>query len=211
MKKWLFWDWWHIEHQDNAQILQGKPTWEPDGTYEDPAFDYLGMWPTVYYDEKSGKWRMYYAASGFPIAIMGAESEDGIKWEPMNCPEIAPGGEKIAPHHLFAIEASNGGPVYVDQSSEDGKPLKFFFIQRGGPVAKRALLDENSYFHELVKGEGVKSYLAEQGMAYSQDGINWSIDENYSWGKMPWHPDPPLCCFKTKRHACNGNKTRLGR
>ena len=44
---WLFLDWWHMEHQDNVVIRQGKPKWIPEATYEDPTFDYLGFWPHV--------------------------------------------------------------------------------------------------------------------------------------------------------------------
>ena len=43
MKTWLFWDWWHIEHQDNVALRQGRPRWVREATYEDPVFDYVLM------------------------------------------------------------------------------------------------------------------------------------------------------------------------
>ena len=48
MKTLHFWNWWHIEHQDNARIAQGRPQWRPEATDEDPTFDYLGFWPRVW-------------------------------------------------------------------------------------------------------------------------------------------------------------------
>ena len=195
MKTWLFWDWWHIEHQDNAQILQGRPEWHAEAVYEDPTFDYLGFWPRVYRDDEAGLWRMLYVGSGFPLTLLGAESDDGIYWRPMDRPDIQPQGEKFAPNHLHTVEAANGGPVYIDPCPEDGRPFKLYCIQRGGPVAQRAMLDESSYFHELVKGEGSKPYLAEQLLVTSEDGLHWTIDPEARWGSMSWRPDPPVCCF----------------
>ena len=54
MRTWLFWDTWHLEHQDNVELCQGRPEWIPEATYEDPGFDYLGCWPQVYRDGASG-------------------------------------------------------------------------------------------------------------------------------------------------------------
>jgi len=195
MQTWLFWDLWHIEHQDNIELCQGQPEWQSEATYEDPGVDYLGFWPTVYRDESCNLWRMLYFGSGFPLTLMGAESEDGIHWRPLKRDDIHPGGEKLAANHLFTVEAANGGPVYLDPARSDGRPFKFYCIQRGGPAAERAQLDEKSYFHEIVTGEGVKPWVAAQLMASSADGLRWRIEDDVRWGRHPWHPDPPICCF----------------
>jgi hypothetical protein len=50
MKTWLLSDHWHIEAQDNVVLCQGQPKWCPEASYEDPSFDHLEMWPTVYRD-----------------------------------------------------------------------------------------------------------------------------------------------------------------
>ena len=195
MKTLHFWNWWHVEHQDNARIGQGRPKWVPEATYEDPTFDYLGFWPRVWKDDDAGCWRMLYFGSGIPLTLMGAESDDGIHWQPMDRPDIQPDGEKYAPNHLFTVESANGGPVYIDPVARDGRRFKFYCIQRGGPAAKRAELDESSNFHEIVKGEGAKPYLADQLVVTSADGLHWEIDADARWGAMPWHPDPPAWCF----------------
>ena len=195
MRTWLFWDTWHLEHQDNVELCQGRPEWIPEATYEDPGFDYLGCWPQVYRDEASGRWQMLYIISGFPLSVMGAESDDGICWQPMDRPDIQPPGGKLAPNHLFTVPSANGGPFYFDPVAADGKPFKFCCVQRGGPVVERAKHNPNSYFHEIVTGEGVKPWLADNLVVVSADGLHWEIDEGATWSMPSWHPDPPCCCF----------------
>ena len=209
-KAWLFWDWWHVEHQDNVDLCQGQAEWQPEGTYEDPTFDYLGCWPTVWRDKPSGQWRMLYCNTGFPLTLMGAESDDGIHWRPMDRPEVKPPGEKYAANHLFTVPAANGGPVYLDPIAADGWPFKLYCIQRGGSAAKRAKLDPNSYFHEIVAGEGVKPYVADQLIVTSKDGLHWQIDESARWGRPPWHPDPPINCYYNQRRRQHVMMTRPG-
>ncbi len=209
-KAWLFWDWWHIEHQDNVELCQGRAQFQPEGTYEDPTFDYLGMWPTVWHDAKAGQWRMLYCTSGLPMTLMGAESDDGVCWHPMNRPDIKPPGEKYAPNHLFTVQRANGGPVYIDPVAADGRPWKLYCIQRGGAAAERAKLDPDSYFHEIVVGEGAKPYVADQFMAVSADGLHWELDETARWGRPPWHPDPPVNCYYVSARKQHVMVTRPG-
>ena len=195
MKTWLFWDWWHIEHQDNLELCQGEPEWVPEATYEDPTLDYLGSIPAVYRDTTWGQWRMLYPGSGYPLTLMGAESDDGVHWHPMNRPDVQPPGEKYAPNHLFTVESASGGPVYIDPVAKDDRPFKLYCVQRGGPAAKRAQLQQDSYFHEVVKGEGVKPWMAENRIATSEDGLNWRLEEDANWTFPQWHPDTPASCF----------------
>lgn len=195
MKVWHFWDWWHIEHQNNTELVQGRPKWVPEGTYEDPTLDYLASWPTVYRDESTDTWRMLYPMSGFPLSLMGAESDDGIHWAPIDAKNIDPGGEKVASNHLFTVERANGGPVYHFPEAADGYPFRFYCVQRGGRSAGPAQLDESSSFHEMVAGSGVKPYTAENLVLRSRDGLSWEIDEDGSWLAKGWHPDPPMMTF----------------
>lgn len=210
LKTWLFWDWWHIEHQDNAELCQGRAEWQPEGTYEDPTFDYLGCWPTVWQDAQSGGWRMLYCNTGFPLTLMGAESDDGVRWRPVNCPNVQPPGEKYAANHLFTVQQANGGPVYRDPVAADGRPFKLYCIQRGGAAVERARLDPESYFHEIVTGEGAKPYLADQLMLTSADGLTWEVDQKARWGRPPWHPDPPINCYYDQKRGQHVMITRPG-
>ena len=36
---WLPLVWWHVDHQDNVDLQQGRPVWVPEATYEYPTFD----------------------------------------------------------------------------------------------------------------------------------------------------------------------------
>lgn len=210
MKTWLFWDLWHIEHQDNVELCQGRPKWVPEATYEDPTFDYLGCWPRVWRDEGLGRWLMVYPASGFPMTLMGAESDDGIRWQAMDRQDIQPPGEKYAPNHLFTVARANGGPAYLDALATDGYRFKCYCVQRGGPAAGRAKLEPGTCFHEIVGGEGAKAYLAENLALRSKDGLHWEIDEGGSWTLPHWHPDPPLNAFYDARRRRHVLVTRPG-
>ena len=210
MKTWLFWDWWHIEHKDNVVLKQSKPEWVPEGTYEDPGFDYLGSWPTVYQDNADGVWRMLYPISGFPLSLMGAESGDGIQWRPLERPDIHPGTHKIGLHHLLTIEAANGGPVYIDPVARDECRFKLFCVQRGGAAAKRRSLGGDGSFHETVRGEGARAWIADNLLATSPDGLHWQVKTGADWATQGWHPDPPLYCFYNGRSGVHTLVTRPG-
>jgi len=208
VKTWLFWDWWHIEHQDNVCLCQGEPEWIPEATYEDPTFDYLGSWPCVTREE--AKWLMVYPASGFPQTLMAAESDDGICWRPKDCADIEPGGEKFASHHVYTLPSANGGPVCRDPLAADGYPYKCFCVQRGGPAAERARHDPSAPFHEIVVGEGVKPYLADNVVLRSRDGLHWERSEDTSWAFPGWHPDPLVPLFLNRRTRKLAITTRPG-
>ncbi|NQT15131.1 MAG: hypothetical protein HQ582_20405 [Planctomycetes bacterium] len=140
LKTWLFWDWWHIEHQDNVELCQGRAEWRPEGTYEDPTFDYLGCWPTVWRDEQSGGWRMLYCNTGFPLTLMGAESDDceafreedslerPIRWRDKNNEDLV--GKVVRLEMTFRnarIYALRGSFHWLDALDvamcRDGKPI----------------------------------------------------------------------------------------
>jgi hypothetical protein len=208
MKTWMFFDWWHFEGQSNMEIKQGEPELVPESAYADPTFDYLGCWPTIY--QESGKWKMLYFISGLPMCLMAAESDDGINWKPSDCSDIDPGGEKYAPNHIFTVPSANGGPIYLDPAAKDGKPFKFYCIQRGGPAAERAKHDKNSMFHELVTGEGIKPYMADNLLFGSEDGLNWELEKDVNFNYPAWHPDPPLACFYNHQTETHTMVTRPG-
>ena len=209
-KTWLFWDWWHVEHQDNVELCQGTAEWQPEATYEDANFDYLGFWPCVWQDEAAGNWRMLYFATGIPLTLMGAESDDGIHWKPLDRPDVKVNGTKYSPNHLFTLPSANAGPMYIDPIAADGKRFKFCAVQRGGAAADRAKHDPNSYFHEIVTGEGVKSYLADNVIVTSTDGLHWQVEPDARWGGPPWHPDPPVNCYYNSQRNEHVMITRPG-
>ena len=100
--------------------------------------------------------------------------------------------------------------MYLDPVAADGKRFKFYAVQRGGAAAERARHDPNSYFHEIVTGEGVKSYLADNVMVTSADGFHWQLEPKARWGGPPWHPDPPVNCYYNHHRGEHVMMTRPG-
>jgi hypothetical protein len=198
MKQWLFWDWFHVEHQDNATIRQGDPVWVPEATYEDPVFDYLGFWPRVFRDDQSGHWKMLYLGSGFPMTLLGAESEDGIAWKPMDRPDVDPGGEKLAPHHLLSVPNANGGMVHLDPDAEPDRRFRLFCSQRGGS-RRHGKLDTSRPFHEIVTGDGLEPYHGHNRVLSSPDGVQWRMEPEVFFDKPGWFPEPPFSGFRNTK------------
>ena len=195
MKTWLFWDWWQVEHQDNAEIRQGHPEWVPEATYTDPTLGFLGHWPQVW-REKGGRFRMLYSGSGFPLTILAAESPDGIHWQPSNYPDVHPAGKKFAPNHLFTVENANGGPIVRDLRDPDNPRFLVCLSHRGGRRAQKGTVEKNAAFHELVTSPGAKSYGGLNRMAISEDGVHWNLDPGGAAFNLPgWFPEAPFWPF----------------
>jgi hypothetical protein len=199
MNTWLFFDYWHIEHQDNLALRQGIPNWRAEATYEDPTYDSIGFWPTVYRDENAELWRMLYFAINFPLTFMAAESEDGIHWRPSALPNIRPGGTKVAPNHIFTVPSASGGPIYIDPIAADGYRFKVFCTERGGPNARKTSVSEESFFNkELRQDLGLRPSEGEHIVAVSADGLHWQMHPTLRWGwpaHPTWHPESPITCF----------------
>jgi hypothetical protein len=204
---WHFLDYWHFHRTDNVELCQGQAVWQKDKTYVDPlrakVNDHLNSWATVWQDRASGKWRMVYSAKWTPLTLMAADSDDGLDWRPLACPDIQPTGEKLAPHHIFTLPGGSGGGVYLDPEARDGFPFKIFAHQMGDEVYRRALNDPQHSWHSIAAKEGSKRYFAEELTLVSTDGLHWEARYDYDWGQPHWHPEPPLFGFwnaKEKRH-----------
>lgn len=143
---WHFLDYWHFHRADNVELCQGRPEWRKDKTYVDPLRakinDHLNSWATVWQDRASCKWRMVYSAKWTPLTLMAAESDDGLDWRPLACPEIQPTGEKLAPHHIFILPGGSGGGAYLDPEARDGFSFKIFAHQMGEEVQLYNLADD---------------------------------------------------------------------
>lgn len=207
-KTWLFWDRWKLESISGAELRQGRPQWRPEYTYEDPLLGSLSSWPSVHQDPVTGKWRMYYGAAWRPLTLLGAESDDGLHWKPLNRPEFASapeGAKKRVPHHLFTLPDGSGGSVYVDPLAADGYPYKLLAIQTNALAKQRALADPQHSMHELAQRiDGAPRIFSDHLVIKSRDGFHWEADYGMVWNKPGWTPEPPVYGFynrHTGRHT----------
>jgi hypothetical protein len=205
---WHFLDAWHFHRMEGMEIRQGRPVWLKDKTYVDPVRaeinDHLNSWTTVWQDATSGRWRMVYSAKWRPATLMVAESDDGLDWRPLACPEIVPEGGKIAPHHVFTLVDGSVGGAYHDPQAKDGFPFKIFAHRMGRAVIADAAKDASHPQHEEAKKPDVFQNLADEFTLVSRDGIRWERMRAYDWAQPHWHPEPPIFGFwngKSKQHS----------
>ena len=203
-RTWHFFDLWHIDHLDQLALRQGQAEWQPSATFAEPPLGNLAAWPSVYRDQGTGRWRMFYSAGWKPYQLMLAESDDGITWRPLPQSAVQPEGGQIAPHHLFTLPEGSGGGVYIDPIAADGFPFKVFVHQQGEPVYKRAIADPKHRWHAVARDVGSKRYINEEFTLVSRDGIHWEPRFDLAWSLRDWHPEPPIFGFYnrfTGRHA----------
>lgn len=204
---WHFLDAWHFHKLDGLELCQGEPTWLKDKTYVDPirakSAAQLNSWVSVWRDKTSGKWRMIYSAEWRPATLLVAESDEGLDWRPLPCPEIQPERGKVAPNHFFTLVDGSVGGVYVDPKAADGYRFKMFAHRMGRTVIDDARRDTKHPQHaEAVQPEPFE-HLADELTLVSRDGLKWQALRDYDWGQPHWHPEPPLFGFwneREKRH-----------
>lgn len=193
-KTMLFWDYWKIQEMNNVELVQGKPKWNPEGTYVDP-YSNRGGGGRVFFHEPSGKWRKIGQYAGH---FFVAESEDGIHWKALPFPGIIPEGGKLAPHHVFSLpgEGPSMGWLYLDPVATDGYPYKMPVIEKKQRVYDRAKADKNHRWHELTKQfDGPRLHMDDHIMYVSKDGIKWEIKTEYDWSKGRIYPEEPHFMF----------------
>lgn len=204
---WHFLDLWNFHRLDNVELCQGQPVWQRDKTYVDPLRDtipdHLNSWPTVWKDPASGKWRMIYSAKWRPATLMVAQSDDGLSWKPLECPDITPEGGKLAPHHVFTLVDGSVGGAYVDPEAKDGFYFKIFAHQMGVAVHTRAKSDPKHPLHAEALKIPAKPIFTQEMTLVSKDGLRWETRLDLDWGRRGWHPEPPIFGFwhaKDQRH-----------
>jgi hypothetical protein len=162
----LFFDDWALQSIHNVERVMGRPRWVPEATLEDPLTEGTYNFPFVWKDPESGRWKAIYGAAleldgvrpkggihnphaGRAQALMYAESDDGIHW---TRPDVrdrvthVPRTEVDGLNMVYSVEGHlDGLPVFWDPKNTDGMgPLRYLFSEDG-----------------------------RQGMAASQDGIQW--------------------------------------
>lgn len=199
--KLLFWDLARFDYWDNIELVQGQPTFRPDAVYTHPAAERSRViYPSVWQDSSTGRWRAIYSSTWTPFSILVLDSEDGIQWQPLPTPDAQPAGKRLADNHVFTLEQGQGSGVYHDPIAADGYPLKIFGRQDGDVVYQRALQDPTHIWHAIAKAEGRKIYMSETVTVGSRDGLHWEVKPEGAWGRPDWFPEEPVFAFYS-RHA----------
>lgn len=198
-KKLLFWDLAKFDYWDNVELVQGTGTFHPEAVYTHPGQGSRVIYPSVWKDEPSGRWRAVYSVSWTPFSLLVLESDDGIAWSPRPVADALPDGEKLAPNHVFTLKQGQGSGVYHDPVAADGYPFKIFGRQDGEVVYQRALQDPDHLWHGIAKAEGPKPYMNETVTLGSRDGLHWQIIPGGSWGRPDWFPEEPVMAFYNRR------------
>ncbi len=211
-KRLVFWDLAKLDYWDNVELKQGEPTWQPEGSYLDPFEEGTrgGNFPVVWKDEESGRWRMIYSVKWSPYTMMLAQSEDGIRWEPLPQPGIEPAGGKLALNHVHTIAGAGAGGVFVDPTAADGYSFKVWARQHSAETFPRALEDPHHDWHAVAQAEGEKRYMTEGTTHVSRDGLHWEENPEYAWDMPGWRPEPPLFVFRDRRKQRYGMLVRPG-
>ena len=160
----LFFDDWHLHSRTNLQRRVGSPKLIEEATFHDPHVDVAWGFPTVLWDEESGKWRCYYqgelAERGKCKVPLMAESEDGVRWEIPDLSDRVDLPNREAPHQVYAGHMHEWCHVYDDPNAHGtDQRFKSLASRPAGPLS-------------------VESFLLA-----SPDGLCWHAVEN-----VRWHP-----------------------
>jgi hypothetical protein len=146
---------------------------------------------------------MVYSAKWRPATLLVAQSENGLDWLPLPCPDILPAGGKIAPNHVFTLPGGSVGAAYVDPEARDGWRFKMFAHRMGQAVIDDARRNPRHPQHKEASQPEPFQNLADELTLVSRDGLRWEARPEYDWGQPHWHPEPPLFGFwhgGEKRH-----------
>jgi len=168
----LFFDDQRLDFMRNVRLGVGQPELIKESVYQDPDINPHFGYPTVFFDEPSGKWRMLYQGRNQtkegvrePDPKLIAESDDGLAWYPLDTSRDIELEDRHHVHQLLPRESHGQWNAYLDVKAPPTERFK-------GLVGKR--------------GEGFQRGMESNAtLLVSPDGINWSERESV------WHPSPP--------------------
>ena len=170
----LFFDDQRLNLRDNVVRKLGRPELIEEAIYKDPHGHASNGYPQVFRDERSGRWRMVYqiitSLGGHEVAVV-AESDDGLRWKPLDTTGEVKFAERVVPHQVHELEGLAEWIVFVDPFAEPAERLK-------GLRAK--------FQHGIAK-PGKTMLLV------SPDGVRWRLKEGIEWQNPA--PDPPVYVF----------------
>jgi len=178
MQTLLFFDDEPLNFIENITRKQGVPQLMEQSIYHEESGCCSWGRPGVFWDRKSGIWRMIYSADlkhenrggGYALAV---ESEDGLNWRPCDTRGVAPGLQgRLAKHQVLPDGVFEElSSVYIDDAAPPDKRIKALTVSYWGNKASHIWT--------------------------SPDGLKWSMETT------PWQtevPDPPtFVCWNQAR------------
>lgn len=162
VKTLLFFDDQRLSLRDNVERHLGKPELMPESIYRDPHTVTAWGYPSVFYDEPSGKWRMLYlgwvgVGKRFPLL---AESDDGLHWSLRDTTKEIQLPDRAFPHQILPLTEFSEWPAsYIDERAPAEERIKGLVV-----------------FHPT------KHHIATR-LWVSPDGIKWKLKEGIEWQK----------------------------
>lgn len=153
----------------------GQPERIDDAIYRDTYGDISYGYPSVFWNEKSGTWRMVYQTAVNPpekFAQVLAESSNGLQWFPRDTSMEVDLSERLLLHQVVPVEENmEWGSCFVDELAEPRERIKAFQIS----------------FPEGIAGGGRAVLLV------SPDGLRWRRKEKGAW--LKFGGDPGIFAF----------------
>lgn len=157
MQTFLFFDDQWLVGRDNLERKYGQPKLIRDSVYKDPNVNTPVCFNKVFFDEKTGKYILFY--NGFKkgtreTGLFTAESDDGIHWTPRNVAEQAGVVNPIAPNHCV-----NG----VDES------VSMIYDKKN---ERYVLLANKTNYGTTYDCQNI-IYTSKDGIKFENTGITW--------------------------------------
>lgn len=132
----LFFDDHHLAARDNVIRGVGRPELIPESVWRDePRLNPAWGYPSVWFDEKKGLWRLFYQANvvedlrGRPFCKLVAESRDGLQWKPTDTTKLT-----RVPARRFRHQVADGveewSGLYVDPAAPPRERLRRLAVKQ---------------------------------------------------------------------------------
>lgn len=168
----LLFDDQRLNLRDNVQRKVGCPELISESIYQDPRAHVGWGYPSVFYNEPSGKWRMTYlgwAYGGSRLALL-AESDDGLRWQPRDTTGEIDLPDRFLPNQVLPEEKFGEWPAcYVDERAPAEERIKGLVV-----------------YHTSKNHNRTRLWV-------SPDGIHWTVKDGVEWQKVG--PDPGTHVF----------------
>ena len=178
--------------RDNVVRKLGRPELIEEAIYKEPHGNSANGYPRVFRNERKGRWLMIYQVAvplggdeTYHEVPVVAESDDGLRWKPLDTTGEVKLAERMLPHQVLEYERlTEWSTVFVDPFAEPAERLKGLRVQ----------------FKYGIEKPGKTMLLV------SPDGVRWRRKEGIEWQNPA--PDPAVHVFWNEVRQSYGITTR---